>query len=405
LSIIICPPRCLTSLQLLRPPRVFILIFSVVLLSITAMWRHRFLLTYELAHKNVQTVEEPKFLPLLLDDILHVSSLNLRWDDEDGEPVSDEVLLTVWILLLKLRAKSVFFDPGVSIGHGGSVDIVWMREKSCLSCSISPNPIQVSVSSYPDANEVTDDIVTFLAKEIPQIPEVDPVTVEEFSRTYASVRFPHLKLWDFAVVRMLWERRFPSLNIVCASAASLCLHFEASSLNDIKEFKSLLSRDALKDELYYPKFSLDFSQPTFTLHRRPILDICNTTLQSQLSDSYWSVFHPSTLACLATSLRVDEIRSGKYGAVHLGQFLFLNTNFQPTNFDGEVISNPDALVHPRDYSLDWESYGWTANSLATVCEGNHELHIKLLCAHYGKTLCRKLAFDPIWIDLNTPQLF
>jgi hypothetical protein len=131
-----------------------------------------------------------------------------------------------------------------------------------------------------------------------------------------------------------------------------------------------------------------------TVHVRNIawdIDYIDYLLKQMLHDSRWNVYNKKNTLC-EKKLMHDEVKS-RY--LSRSGYRFINTKFFAMSESGELIPPSVHLT----INNSWDSYGWKYQKICDL-RLPEDTKRHLLFAHFGYTLSRKLAFDPLKISLE-----
>jgi len=183
---------------------------------------------------------------------------------------------------------------------------------------------------------------------------------------------------------------------------------DADSNSQLSEFCTIINNPKFLEDLVAQKIVSQL-EPTRKVDIAPVnvpFSVVQEALRKELIESAWNIYPPN-------EIKPHEINRPYAYAKDFGRRLrtsigvyssfgwrFVNTRFRAMNFDGSYLR--DTTIMP---STDhWDSYGWKCKDLLML-DVPESLHKGLLLAHTGQTVCRKLAFDPVGINIAGHRLF
>lgn len=118
-------------------------------------------------------------------------------------------------------------------------------------------------------------------------------------------------------------------------------------------------------------------------------------LLEQLKQSRWNQYNVTSLKPIREDLTWEQAKQQQ-----LTGFRYINTKYVPLDALGKPLK--DTRIITADNSL--QSYHWVQSDFQAL-DLPDQLKINLQYAHLGYSVCRKLAFDPVHIDLAAGKLF
>jgi len=213
--------------------------------------------------------------------------------------------------------------------------------------------------------------------------------------------FRSLSLWNAERIKGFIKEKFPLVNVNSCCCASLELLCDAP-LSAIEEIRKYTETGKFTQDLAHINVKLK-TEVTMELASTSYLEL-KSSLKEQLKISKWNFYYTTFEKPEQTNLSWEEANAiGTDLGGYLGGCRFINVKFQPMSIDGKSIVAKSSTGFSRNMQ-GWESYGWVEEHLKKLSMDDLLL-TNLLIAHFGGSVCRKLAFDPVNIDIDGHKWF